>query len=131
VEGVLSEGQLCQALDLDRIEFRALCDMLGNSARTLGEKVFFARHHAGLTQQEVADCCGVTRPQIANIEGNRSDVPITTLRRLAQALGVKAADLLPEDDAPVAARAAGSRVAAQVDVTGPGRDHQTDPGEAS
>lgn len=33
-EGVLSEGQCCTALDMDRADFRAMCDALTYPAKT-------------------------------------------------------------------------------------------------
>lgn len=95
VEQVLSEGQCCAALDLDRVEFRALCDEFTAVGETVGEKIMIARRSADLTQQELADRAGVTRPQIANIEGGRSDIPTKTLMRIAEALGCRPGDLFP------------------------------------
>ena len=94
-EEILSEGQCCTALDMDRTEFRALCDEFRRVGATLGEKIEIARKEAGLTQQDLAERVGLTRPQVANIEGGRSDVPTRRLIEIAAALGVSAGSLLP------------------------------------
>ena len=62
---------------------------------TLGAKVLIARRAAGLTQLELAAAAMMSRGQLANIETDRTDVPTKTLMRLADALHVKAGDLLP------------------------------------
>ena len=65
------------------------------NAPNFGNLVLAARQASGLTQQEAADRAAVSRGQFANIETGRTDVPIKTLLRIADALGVSAKDLIP------------------------------------
>lgn len=44
---------------------------------TIGQRITAARLTLGLTQQQAAEIMGVTRPQVANIEADRSDIPAT------------------------------------------------------
>lgn len=61
----------------------------------VGRRLRRARASAGLTQQQVAEEIGLSRASIANIEAGRQQFPLHVLVRLAQAVGVKANDLLP------------------------------------
>ncbi|MFC0504273.1 helix-turn-helix domain-containing protein [Micromonospora costi] len=65
----------------------------------LGQRVRTLRSACGWTQQQLADAIGLSRTSVTNIEARRQgDVGVTTLARLATALGVGIADLL--DGAP-------------------------------
>jgi transcriptional regulator with XRE-family HTH domain len=48
-----------------------------------------ARHHAGLTQAELARRAGVSRQQVAKVERPDSNPTLATLERLAQVLGLR------------------------------------------
>lgn len=48
-----------------------------------------------MTQLELASRAAISRAQIANLETDRTDVPVKTLLRIADALGVPARDLMP------------------------------------
>lgn len=63
--------------------------------REIGLRMIMAREIAGLTQHELAARAAISRPQIANLELGRSDLPATTLIRIARALGIKPGRLLP------------------------------------
>lgn len=71
------------------------CKGTGDLSATMGALVLDARNAANLTQQSLSERVGLSRSQIANIEADRTDVPTKTLLRIADALGVKAGDLLP------------------------------------
>jgi transcriptional regulator with XRE-family HTH domain len=71
------------------------CHGTGELAATMGALIRQARENAGLTQLSVAERSGVSRAQVANIETDRTDVPTKTLLRIADAIGVRAGDLLP------------------------------------
>jgi transcriptional regulator with XRE-family HTH domain len=60
------------------------------------DKIRELREKAGLTQEEAARRAGLhTRQNWNNIEsGRRTNVTLSTLEAIAQALGVRAADLL-------------------------------------
>lgn len=62
---------------------------------SIGDMIMAARKAKGMTQEQLAAKVGKSRPQIANIEGGRSDMPIKTLMLFAEALGVSAKDLVP------------------------------------
>lgn len=51
------------------------------------------RQRKALTQQELADKAGVTRSTVARVEGGEKEPFPTTIRKLADALGVKPEDL--------------------------------------
>ena len=62
---------------------------------TFGAMVIEARKAAGLTQHELAMKAAISRGQLANIETDRTDVPLKTLSRIADALGVPTRELVP------------------------------------
>lgn len=68
---------------------------VANEGVTLGALVRNARLAQGLKQDDVAERVGLSRPQIANIEGGRCDVPTKTLMALAAALNCQPGELLP------------------------------------
>jgi transcriptional regulator with XRE-family HTH domain len=74
------------------------CDGTGlliDEAAHLGARILAARKATGMTQQDLAGKVGRSRSQIANIEGGRTDIPVSLLARFAEALGVKPSELLP------------------------------------
>jgi len=62
-----------------------------------------ARETALLTQAELAERAGVQRATVNRIETGATAARFATVRRLAEALGVPAADLLSPTDAPTGA----------------------------
>lgn len=62
---------------------------------TVGMMILMRRTEAGLTQQELCERVGLSRAQIANIEGGRSDMPISRLQKFATALGCTMKDFFP------------------------------------
>jgi len=62
---------------------------------TVGDMILSMRKSLNLTQQDLASKVGLSRAQIANVESGRSDMPISTLKRYADALGCTMKDLLP------------------------------------
>lgn len=74
------------------------CDGTGElkpSEVTVGAMVLSFRKSVGMTQQELSAKCSLSRAQIANLEAGRTDIPTLTLRRIADALGCSAKDLMP------------------------------------
>ncbi len=47
-----------------------------------------------LTQQELADKAGITRVAVARLESGKVDARFSTLKKLAEALGVKPQELV-------------------------------------
>jgi transcriptional regulator with XRE-family HTH domain len=64
-------------------------------AAAFGHKLSAARKNAGLTQEDLADLSDLHRTQIGHLEAGKSLPFLDTLLRLAGALGVEAAELLP------------------------------------
>ncbi|MDP9439019.1 MAG: helix-turn-helix domain-containing protein [Actinomycetota bacterium] len=63
----------------------------------LKEKLRVERRRAALTQEELAKRAGVGVATIARIEGGKMDEPrVSTLRKLAKALGIEPRDLLED-----------------------------------
>jgi transcriptional regulator with XRE-family HTH domain len=60
------------------------------------------RQRKALTQQQLADRAGVNRVTIARIEGGKDEPFPTTLRKVADALGVKPEELLEPVAEPIA-----------------------------
>ena len=70
--------------------------MLATVAST-GEKLKRERRGAGLTQAELAESSGVAQSTIAQIEGGARPNPHPrTLKKLAEALGLRTRDLLDD-----------------------------------
>ena len=60
-----------------------------------GIMIALQRKKLGISQQELAAAVGISRPQVANIESGRSDIPTKSLRLYAQALQCEMKDLVP------------------------------------
>lgn len=63
--------------------------------RAIGERVRDARSGVGLTQEGLGEVVGLGRTSITNLEQGRQHISVMTLYRLASALGMNPADLLP------------------------------------
>ncbi len=60
-----------------------------------------ARHKAKLTQKQVAEATGLTQAYIYLVESGGQNLTVMSLQRLADAVGVRIRDLMPEGpDAP-------------------------------
>jgi len=65
--------------------------------QVFGANIRRFRTQAGLSQEAVAERMGVDRAHVGNMERGEQNVTLLTLWHIAQALGVKPADLLDED----------------------------------
>lgn len=65
---------------------------------TIGDKVRMLRERLGLSRAELAQMAGVTPGFIAQLENNKTQASLTTLRRIAQCLDVSPCYLILEDD---------------------------------
>lgn len=60
-----------------------------------GRQLLEQRTSVGMTQEELASASGISRVSIVNIERGRQGVSLSTLYRLADALGLAPNELLP------------------------------------
>jgi transcriptional regulator with XRE-family HTH domain len=61
---------------------------------SLGKNLRRARERLKLTQEEVGHRSGVHPTEVSRIEGGKRDPRVSTLERLAKAVGVSPSDLL-------------------------------------
>ena len=71
-----------------------------------GEKLRRARTRAAMTLRELAEASGVDFSTIWQLEAGRRGARPSTIRKLAAALGVTPADLIPDQDGAGKAHAA-------------------------
>ncbi|HHV93565.1 MAG TPA: helix-turn-helix transcriptional regulator [Firmicutes bacterium] len=64
----------------------------------VGDKVRLLREQLGLSRAELAEMAGVTPGFIAQLENNKTQASLATLKRIAQCLDVSPCYLLLEDD---------------------------------
>jgi transcriptional regulator with XRE-family HTH domain len=69
-----------------KIEIEAAC---------VGDMILAKRKAMGWTQERLSQEVKLSRAQVANIEGGRSDIPMKTLARFAEALETTMRDLMP------------------------------------
>lgn len=65
---------------------------------TLAENIRRMRHERGLSQEELADICGLHRTYVGSVERGERNVTLSSLELLAKALGVSVVDLLTPED---------------------------------
>lgn len=82
----------------------------------VGALIYLARKTKGLTQRELSERLGVSRPSIANIEVGRQNLTLVRLFEIAEALGVSPQSLVPTGDVDHRALARRERAQAQVKV---------------
>lgn len=61
--------------------------------RAVGDRLRDRRHALGLTQQEVADRCGLHRTFIGSVERGERNVAVLSLARIARVLRAPLAEL--------------------------------------
>jgi putative transcriptional regulator len=65
---------------------------------SLGKHLRAQRLAAELSQSELSDRCGISKPTISRYENDHVQPSIDTLKRLAAALGLEVSSLLPATD---------------------------------
>lgn len=65
-----------------------------NEAKKLGENLKRFRTEKGLSQTDIANSLGVSRGFISNIESGKRNPTLSTITRLAKAVGVTPDELL-------------------------------------
>ncbi len=68
---------------------------LATEAVTVGTMILAVRRAKKMTQDELCKLVGLSRAQIANIESGRSDMPLKTLARFADAFKCSMKELVP------------------------------------
>lgn len=61
----------------------------------LGARIAEIRQAAHISQQQLAECAGMSRPSMVNIEKGRQPVDILPLMKMAEFLKVSLSELLP------------------------------------
>lgn len=69
--------------------------------RTIGQNIAFYRKEKGLTQEKLAEICGVTPQAVSKWENDLSCPDITLLKGLAQAFGISVEALLDDGQEPI------------------------------
>jgi len=64
---------------------------------TINRKVHLARKRAGLTLDQLARRCRITKGYLSKLERNPQPPPLSTLQTIAHALGIEVADLLADE----------------------------------
>ena len=83
----LSNGQsFTGAYDLDPIMLyeSSVEDTKRERSHRIGTQLRAARKRAGITQEELANRVGTSKGYISRIENNRSDIELSTLRRIVE-----------------------------------------------
>jgi transcriptional regulator with XRE-family HTH domain len=75
----------------------------------LGRRVKELRGLQGITQEELADRCGLFRTYMSRIESGRASPTLTMLHQIAAAFGVDVRELLVASDGPVPDRVLSAR----------------------
>lgn len=65
---------------------------------TLADNIRQQRHERGLSQEELADICGLHRTYVGSVERGERNVTLSSLEILAKALGVTVVDLLTPEE---------------------------------
>ena len=74
---------------------RIVADMKSDMpSKTLGETVRRLREHEGISQEELADRCGLHRTYVGSVERGERNVSLANIVRLAKALNVAPSSLL-------------------------------------
>lgn len=66
-----------------------------DTAVKIGEKIKLARQRAGVTQAEVAEKAGLNTNYYARVERGDATATIEAVQKIAKALNVTSADILP------------------------------------
>jgi len=63
-------------------------DILQKLAVNKEDTIKIIRKYRGMTQNDLADACGLSRPYLTEIENGRKEGSVTTLRKIAKVLDV-------------------------------------------
>ena len=65
-----------------------------------GERLRAVRQQRGISQEKLAELAGLHRTYVSSIERGERNVSLVNIERLAAALGVAMAELMPNDAKP-------------------------------
>lgn len=71
---------------------------MGSLRETVGNNIRKIRISKGISQENLAFTCGLHRTYISDIERATRNVAIDNIEKIANALSIKAASLLDEED---------------------------------
>src|SRR6266849_953007 len=74
----------------------SLPSMANPIARAFGQRVRTLRTKQGISQEELADRCGVHRTYMGRIERGETNITLTNIHKVARGLGVSVASLVDE-----------------------------------
>jgi len=83
-------------LPIGRYVVRLEEDRAGTRARSVGAFVQAYRKRLGWSQARLARRCGMARANLARLESGRHEPLLSSVKRVASALGVKLSDLISE-----------------------------------
>ncbi len=63
---------------------------------SFGKRILEVRHAKRMTQEQLAEVAELSRNYVNDVERGRRNVTLATIARLARALGVKMAELMPD-----------------------------------
>jgi len=95
-----AEGASIESIEREgrsTLEGAAAADRLEREAKVFGSNVKRIRGQSGLTQSALADAANMTQPQISYLERGEHRPQESTVKKLAEALGVSPEELLPLD----------------------------------
>jgi transcriptional regulator with XRE-family HTH domain len=69
-------------------------EVVRREVQGLGYNIFTLRNNLRLTQEELAQKCGVTQQFIQMLENGKKNPSVSTLKKLAAALGVTVDELI-------------------------------------
>lgn len=63
--------------------------------KRIGEKLKEAREAKGITQEQLAEACGVLRTSVTNLEAGRQKVPLSLIYDICALLKIEVTSILP------------------------------------
>ena len=71
---------------------------LKNFYREFGKRLKQLRQQANMSQEELADLCGIHRTYISDVELGKRNISFLNIEKITSALGIKTSELLDQFD---------------------------------